>query len=136
MKNTLVLLSILFIGFSTFAQQSDQNELKGKWTLAGGRDASISLNFMDSNKMYFALGPMYRWNGNYKYRIGKLNSDFVIMLLPYNEIRNDSIQLSVTNLTKVSFQLKSIMHYYIDGRPPESELNEDQTYILRKVNNK
>jgi len=28
MKNTLVLLSILFTGISTFAQQSDQNEFK------------------------------------------------------------------------------------------------------------
>ena len=35
MKNTLVFLSILFTGISTFAQQSDQNEYKGKWTLPG-----------------------------------------------------------------------------------------------------
>ena len=132
MKNTLVLLSILFTGISTFAQQSDQNEIKGKWTLPGGRDAGISLNFMDSNKMYFTFGDSYRWNGNYKYRIAKLKSDFVIILLPYDEIRKDSLQISVTNLTEDSFQLKSIIHYYTDGRPPESELSEGHTYILRR----
>ena len=88
---------------------------------------------MDSNKMYFTYGDLNKWNGNYKYRIRKINSDFVFMLWPYDEIRKDSVQLSITTLSENSFQLKSIMYYYTDGRPPESELYEDQTYILRKV---
>ena len=133
MKNTLVLLSLLVIGISTYAQQSDRNDLRGNWTLPSGPDGGISLNFLDSNKMYFELGGTDRLNGYYKYRIGKTNSDFVIILSPYDGIRKDTLQVSILNLTADSFQLKSVIHLYSDGRPPESELYNGHTYILRKA---
>lgn len=134
MKNTLLLLSLLVIGTSNYAQQSRQNEFKGKWSSPDGSDGGIAMNFRDTNKIH--LTSTYNWNDDYKYRISKINNDFVIMLWSYDKVREDSLQILITNLTEDSFQLKSIMHYYSDGRPPESDLLEDHTYILRKVKNK
>ncbi len=129
MKNTLVLLSLLIIRVSTYAQHFDLNHFRGTWSLPTEQDRSISLDFVDSVRMNFTLD---RTKGNYKYRIDKKDKDFIIVLFHNDEMRKDSFQISATNLTADSFQLKSIVHYYADGRPPESELYSGRTYILRK----
>jgi hypothetical protein len=131
MKNTLLLLSLLVIGTSTYAQQSRQNEFKGNWTSSEGSDGGIAMNFKDSNKIHFTLGNTFSWNGDYKYRTSKIKNDIVMMLWPYDKMRKDSLQIVITDLTEDSFQLKSIMHYYSDGRPPESELLNDHIYIKK-----
>ena len=80
MKKTLLLLFTLVILGSVNAQQSDQNDFKGKWSVQLGGDRNISLNFSDSNKMYFSLGSKDEWNGNYNYKIGKSNATFNLSL--------------------------------------------------------
>lgn len=133
MKRTLILLSVLIIGISTYAQQSGQNDLRGNWSLSGAGDGDMSLHFVDKNKVYLKLNNSRIWNGRYQYSIGKQNSDMIIRLYPDDKIIKDSVHIIVTNLTEDSFQIKDIVHFYSDGRPPEGELLENRTYILKKA---
>jgi hypothetical protein len=90
LKNTLVLLSLLVIGISSYAQQTMQNEFEGNWSSIKGGDDDIVMNFTDSNKIHFTLGNTFGGNGDYKYRISKIKNDFVMMLGFYDKMREDS----------------------------------------------
>jgi hypothetical protein len=133
MKKTLLLLSIIVIGSSVSAQQSDQYDFKGKWLVQLGGDKNISLNFSDSNKIYFSLGSMDEWNGNYNYKIGKSNATFILSLRSANSERKDSFVIFLIRISDEEYKLTEIMHLYDDGRPPESELLENKLYILKKA---
>lgn len=135
MKKTLLLLSILVIGGTVSAQESDQNDFKGKWLVQLGVDKNISLNFSDSNKIYFSLGSKGEWNGNYNYKIGYSNTTIVLTLRSTNSGRKDSFGILLIGISDEEYKLTEIMHFYDDGRPPESELLENMIYILKKVNN-
>jgi len=100
-----------------------------------GGDDDIEMIFREPNKVHFTSVSVNRLNGDYKYRFSKIKNDFVLMLGSYDKAREDSIQIIMANPTEDSFQLKSVIHYYSDGRPPESELLNDHTYILRKTKN-
>jgi hypothetical protein len=121
MKKTLLLLSILVIGGSVSAQQSDQNDFEGKWLVQLGSDRSISLNFSDSNKIYFSLGNKNEWNGNYYYKIGKSNVTFILSIRSANTERNDYFAIFLIKISDEEYKLTEIMHLYDDGRPPESD---------------
>jgi hypothetical protein len=135
MKKTLLLLSILVIGGTVSAQESDQNDFEGKWVVQLGSDRNISLNFSDSNKIYFSLGSKNEWNGNYYYKIGKSNATFILSLRSANSERKDSFAIFLININDEEYKITEIMHLYDDGRPPESELLENTLYILKKVKN-
>jgi hypothetical protein len=135
MKKTLLLLSLLVIGGTVSAQQPDQNDFNGKWLVQLGGDRNISLNFTDSNKIYFSLGSKGEWNGNYNYKIGKSNATFVLSLRSANSARKDSFEILLIGISDEEYKLTEIMHFYDDGRPPESELLENTLYILKKVKN-
>ena len=135
MKKTLLLLSVLVIGSTVSAQQSDQNDFEGKWLVQLGGDRNISLNFSDSNKIYFSLGSKNEWNGNYYYKIGKSNATFILSLRSANSERKDSFAIFLIRISDEEYKLTEIMHLYDDGRPPESELLENTLYILKKVKN-
>jgi hypothetical protein len=135
MKKTLLLLSILVIGGTVSAQQSDQNGFTGKWLVQLEGDKNISLNFLDSNKIYFSLGGMDEWNGNYNYKIGRSNATIILTLRSANSARKDSFEILLIGISDEEYKLTEIMHFHDDGRPPESELLENTIYILKKVNN-
>ncbi len=135
MKKTLLLLSVLVIGGTVSAQQSDQNDFKGKWSVQLGGDRNISLNFSDSNKMYFSLGSKDEWNGHYNYKIGKSNATFILSLRSINSARKDFFEIFLISISDKEYKLTEIMHFYDDGRPPESELLDNILYILKKVKN-
>ncbi len=135
MKKTLLLLSILVFGGTVSAQQSDQNDFKGKWLVQLGGERNISLNFSDSNKIYLSLGSRNEWNGNYNFEIGKSNTTFVLTLRSANIGRKDSFEIFLIRIGDEEYKLTEVMHLYDDGRPPESELLENTLYILKKVKN-
>ena len=135
MKKTLLLLSLLVIGGTVSAQQPDQNDFNGKWLVQLGGDRNISLNFTDSNKIYFSLGSKNEWNGNYNYKIGMSNATFVLTLRSINNGRKDTFGILLIRISDEEYKLTEIMHFHDDGRPPESELLENTIYILKKVNN-
>lgn len=135
MKKTLLLLSILVFGGTVSAQQSDQNDFKGKWSVQLGGERNISLNFSDSNKIYLSLGSRNEWNGNYNFEIGKSNTTFVLTLRSANIGRKDSFEIFLIRIGDEEYKLTEVMHLYDDGRPPESELLENTLYILKKVKN-
>jgi len=135
MKKTLLLLSILVIGGTVCAQDSDQNDFKGKWLVQLGGDKNISLDFSDSNKIYLSLGRAGEWNGNYIYKIGYSNATTVLTLRSVNNGRKDTFAIFLIKTGDEEYKLTEIMHFHDDGRPPESELLENTLYILKKVNN-
>jgi hypothetical protein len=135
MKITQLLFSILVIIGSVEAQQSDLNSFKGRWLTPPGGDASTVLNFTDSNKLYFSMGRTYKWQGNYNYRIEKSNTALVITLRSDDINRKDSFQIMLTRINEEEYKLNNILHLYDDGRPPESELLENNLYILKRVKN-
>ena len=135
MKKTLLLLSILVIGGTVSAQQTGQNDFEGKWSVQLGGDRNISLNFSDSNKIYFSLGNKNEWNGNYYYKIGKSNATFILSLQSANSARKDFFEIFLISISDEEYKLTEIMHFYDDGRPPESELMDNILYILKKVKN-
>ena len=135
LKKILLLLSILVFGGTVSAQQSDQNDFEGKWLVQLGGDRNISLNFSDSNKIYFSLGSKNEWNGNYYYEIGKSNATFILTLRSANSARKDSFEIFLIRIGDEEYKLTEIMHFYDDGRPPESELMDNILYILKKVKN-
>jgi hypothetical protein len=135
MKKTLLLLFTLVILGSVNAQQSDQNDFKGMWLVQLGGDRNISLNFSDSNKIYFSLGRMNEWNGNYNYEMGKSNATFILTMRSANSARKDSFEIFLIRIGDEEYKLTEIMHLYDDGRPPESELLDNTLYILKKVKN-
>ena len=135
MKKTLLLLSILVIRGTVSAQQSDQNNFEGKWLVQLGGDRNISLNFSDSNKIYISLGSKNEWNGNYYYKIGKSNVTFILSLRSANSARKDFFEIFLISISDEEYKLTEIMHFYDDGRPPESELMDNILYILKKVKN-
>jgi hypothetical protein len=125
----------LVIGGTVNAQQSDQNDFEGKWLVQLGGDRNISLNFSDSNKIYFSLWSKNEWNGNYNYKIGKSNATFILSLRSINSARKDFFEIFLISISDEEYKLTEIMHLYEDGRPPESELLENTLYILKKVKN-
>jgi hypothetical protein len=135
MKKTLLLLSILVIGGTVSAQESDQNDFSGNWLVQLGGEKNISLNFSDSNKIYLSLGSKDEWNGNYYYKIGKSNVTFVLTLRSVNGARKDTFGILLIRISDEEYKLTEIMLFHDDGRPPESELLENMLYILKKVNN-
>ncbi len=135
MKKTLLLLSVLVIGGTVRAQQSDQNDFEGKWLVQLGGDRNISLNFTDSNKIYLSLGSKDEWNGNYNYKIGKSNATFILSLRSVNSARKDFFEIFLISISDEEYKLTEIMHFYDDGRPPENELLDNIIYILKKVKN-
>ena len=135
MKKTLLLLSILVIGGTVSAQQTDQNDFEGKWSVQLGGGRNILLNFSDSNKIYFSLGNKNEWNGNYNYKIGKSNVTFILSLRSANSARKDYFEIFLIGIGDEEYKLTEIMHFYDDGRPPESELMDNIIYILKKEKN-
>jgi hypothetical protein len=135
MKKILLLSSLLFILCTVSAQQSDQDGFEGKWLVQLGGDSNISLNFSDSNKIYFSLGSKDEWNGKYNYKIGKSNATFILSLRSANSARKDYFEILLIGINGKEYKLTEIMHFYDDGRPPESELLENTLYILKKVKN-
>ena len=135
MKKTLLLLSILVIGGTVSAQQTDENNFEGKWSVQLGGDRNISLNFSDSNKIYFSLGNKNEWNGNYNYKIGKSNFTFILSLRSANSARKDYFEIFLISISDEEYKLTEIMHFYDDSRPPESELMDNIIYILKKEKN-
>jgi hypothetical protein len=135
MKKILLLLSILVIGGTVSAQQTDQNDFEGKWSVQLGGGRNILLNFSDSNKIYFSLGNKNEWNGNYNYKIGKSNVTFILSLRSANSARKDYFEIFLISISDEEYKLTEIMHFYDDGRPPESELMDNILYILKKEKN-
>ena len=135
MRKTLLLLSILVIGGTVSAQQTDQIDFEGKWSVQLGGERNTSLNFSDSNKIYFSLGNKNEWNGNYNYKIGKSNVTFILSLRSANSARKDYFEIFLIGIGDEEYKLTEIMHFYDDGRPPESELMDNIIYILKKEKN-
>ena len=132
-KKILLLISLLVIKGTVGAQQPDQNGFEGKWSVQLGGNRNISLNFSDSNKIYFSLGSMNEWNGNYIYKTGYSNATIVLTLRSANSGRQDSFGILLIRISDEEYKLTEVMHFHDDGRPPESELLENTIYILKKV---
>jgi len=135
MKKILLLFSILVIGGTVCAQQSDLNDFNGNWLVQLGGENNISLNFSDSNKIHLSLGSKNEWNGNYIFKIGYSNATIVLTLRSVNSARKDTFGILLIKTGDDEYKLTQIMHFHDDGRPPESELLENTIYILKKVNN-
>jgi hypothetical protein len=134
MKRTLLVLSMLIIGASVNAQKPDQNKPKGKWIAQQGDNNNIVLDFTDSNRLYFSFGNKAKWKGNYNYTTEISNTSFVITIRSIDTTRKDSFQIMLVRNSEEEYKLVNILHLYDDGRPPESELLESSTYILKRLN--
>jgi hypothetical protein len=130
MKKALLLLSILVIGGSVNAQQKDPNVFKGTWVTGHGGDASTGISFLDSNRLFFSMFRGYKLGGIFNYRIEKSDSAFVLTLRSEDSTRADSFRITLTRISDERLKLKTILHSYNDGRPPESYLYD---YILNKI---
>jgi hypothetical protein len=131
MKQLLSVLLTVIIGSSTFSQTKNSPDFNGKWISEAYKD-TIRLNFLDEHKGLIQWKTWSRTESPFIYTSTMLNGNVILTIKSPDKSRQDSLNFTMTKVTPDGYKLISIMHEYSDGRPPESELLPNVSYILRK----
>jgi len=121
---------LLLISRPLIGQSSAQYDFSGKWISTQGKD-TLSILFVDDDKIIIDLGNHYIIEGNYKPSMNPVNNDLILKVKPQQKMAKDSLVILMAIVSPEEYRLKAIMHYY-KNKPPESELLDNRIYILRK----
>ena len=132
MKPIILIFICLFTEPSAFSQSTFQNNLKGKWISVNERD-TLTLNFIDNTRCEGNLGITHGKIGAYSYKIRTVNNNTLLSLKPNAQtaMNYDSLIFTMARLDNEEFKIKTVVRYYND-RPPESLLEENKIYLLKK----